>query len=340
MPSVIEVFRGPLIESRHRVSAAVVREDGSTFAVTGDPDLVAFWRSCAKPFQAVPMILRGAERAFAIATEQLALACASHNGEPRHVALALQMLEQSGASAADLVCGPHSSINDDLARVAASRGEQPTKAHNNCSGKHAGMIAVARHQQWGSSGYERPDHKVQQGCLDEVAQWTGVPAGQISYATDGCGVPTFAVPLRAMALAWARLGAAGEGRPAAGFNGGRGEAAGRLFQAMRAHPFFIAGTGRLDTDLITATAGRIVAKVGAEGVYCAAIPELGLGLALKVEDGAVRCLNPALLGLLDLVAPEIVPSLDEHRGQSIMNTLGAKVGHVEARMELDRGAAK
>jgi len=317
-----------------------MREDGTTFAVTGNPDLVAFWRSCAKPFQAVPMVVRGAERAFAITSEQLALACASHNGEPRHVALALQMLEQSGASEADLVCGPHSSINDDVARAVASRGEQTTKAHNNCSGKHAGMIALARHQQWGSSGYERPEHLVQQGCLDEVAHWTSVPAGHVGSATDGCGVPTFAVPLRAMALAWARLGAAGAGRPAAGFDGPRGEAAGRLFQAMRANPFFIAGTGRLDTDLVTTGGGRIVAKVGAEGVYCAAIPELGLGLALKVEDGAVRCLNPALLGLLDLVAPGIVPPLDQHRGQSIMNTLGAKVGHVEARMELDRGAAK
>ena len=340
MPSVIEIHRGQLIESRHRVSAAVVREDGTTLATSGDPDLVAFWRSCAKPFQAVPMIASGAERAFAISDEQLALACASHNGEARHVTLALRMLEQAGATEADLICGPHSSISDEVARAMAARGALPTKAYNNCSGKHAGMIALARHQQWGSAGYERPDHRVQQGCLEEVARWTGVPESKVRHATDGCGVPSCAVPLRAMALAWARLGAAGEGRPVEGVNATSAAAAGRLFTAMRAHPFFVAGTGRLDTDLIDGSGGRIVAKVGAEGVYCAAIPELGIGLALKVEDGAVRCLNPALLGLLDLVAPGITPPLAQHRGQPIMNTLGAQVGHMEARMELDRAASK
>jgi L-asparaginase II len=338
MPSVIEVSRGHLIESRHRVSAAVVREDGATLATTGNPDLVAFWRSCAKPFQAVPMIVRGADRAFAITDEQLALACASHNGEPRHVELARRMLAQAGASETDLVCGPHSSISDDVARAMVSRGEKPTKAHNNCSGKHAGMIALARHQQWGSAGYEQPTHLVQQDCLEEVARWSGASASQQSDATDGCGVPTFALSLRAMALAWARLGAAGDGRPVPGCSAASSAAAGRLFNAMRAHPFFVAGTGRLDTDLIEGSARRIVAKVGAEGVYCAAIPELGLGVALKVEDGASRCLNPALIGLLDLLAPGITPALQAYRDQPITNTLGATVGRVAARMELDRAA--
>ena len=340
MPSVVEVFRGDLIESRHLVSAAVVRDDGTTLSTTGNPDLVAFWRSCAKPFQAAPLIVAGADRAFGITDEQLALACASHNGEPRHVALARRMLEQSGATEADLVCGPHSSINEEVAKAMTSRGEQPTKANNNCSGKHAGMIALARHRQWGSAGYERPEHGVQRGCLEEVARWTGVPAARLPFATDGCGVPTFALPLRAMALAWARLAAAGEGRPVKGISAEDGAAAGRLFNAMRAHPFFIAGTGRLDTDLVEGCDRRIVAKVGAEGVYCAAIPELGLGIALKVEDGASRCLNPALLGLLDLVAPDITPRLASYRDQPITNTLGAKVGHVEARMVLDRDASK
>ena len=315
-----------------------MRADGTMFASTGDPGLVAFWRSCAKPFQAVPLLVRGADRAFEITDEQLALVCASHNGEPRHVALARRMLDQAGASEADLVCGPHSSLSDGIARAMVSRGEKPTKAHNNCSGKHAGMIALARHQQWGSSGYEKPGHLVQQDCLEEVARWSGASGSQQSDATDGCGVPTFALPLRAMALAWARLGAAGDGRLVPGFAAATCAAAGRLFNAMRAHPFFVAGTGRLDTDLIEGSARRIVAKVGAEGVYCATIPELGLGLALKVEDGATRCLNPALLGLLDLVAPAITPALEAYRHQPITNTLGATIGHVEARMELDRAA--
>src|SRR5258706_14022921 len=164
MPSTIDVFRGDLIESRHHLSIAVVRADGSLFGTRGDGGLVTFWRSCAKPFQAIPMIALGAAEARGFGADALALACASHNGEERHVALARRMLEASGASENGLVCGPHSSINDDVAKAMAARGEKPTKLHNNCSGKHAGMIALGRHAGWGSDGYAAPAHGVQKRC--------------------------------------------------------------------------------------------------------------------------------------------------------------------------------
>lgn len=340
MASFVDVLRGEHRESRHHVSLAVARADGSLLATSGDPETVAFWRSCAKPFQAIPSMTLGARAAFAFGDDALALQCASHNGEARHVELARRMLGASGLTADDLVCGPHASLNDDVAKAMARNGEAPTRLHNNCSGKHAGMLALARHQHWNTSGYARADHPVQQACLEEVARWAGLPKDSVPHATDGCGVPSFALPLRRMALAYARLGAAAEGDGADGIASDVRAAGASVVAAMRKHPFLVAGTARLDTELIEATAGRVVSKVGAEGVYCAAIPELRLGLALKVEDGATRALGPALLGLLEELAPGTVPGLEQHRSPRITNTLGEAVGRIVPRMALQRDATK
>ncbi len=340
MTSTIDVYRGTLIESRHHVSIAVMRADGTMAGWSGDPELTAFWRSCAKPFQATPMIVDGAADALGFGPDALALACASHNGEEPHVALARRMLAASGATDDDLVCGPHASLNENVAKAMAARGEQPTRAHNNCSGKHAGMVGYARHAQWGSTGYALPGHPLQQRLLDEVARWCALPVTSVPHATDGCGVPCFSLPLSAMALAWARLAAAAAGDRVKDVPRESQQAVVRLVEAMTLHPFLVAGTARLDTDLIEASQGRILAKVGAEGVYCAAIPSERLGIALKVEDGANRCLGPALLGLLDVLVPSLVPPLESHRRCDIFNTLGNVVGRIEPRMILDRAASK
>ena len=339
MPSTIDVYRGDLIESRHHVSLAVVRADGELVGSSGDPHLTAFWRSCAKPFQAMPMIVSGAADAYAFGPDALALACASHNGEERHVALARQMLAASGSSESDLVCGPHASLNERVAKTMASNGEQPTRAHNNCSGKHAAMIGFARHEGWDHARYADAGSEVQRACLAEVAVWAGLPVASVPHATDGCGVPSFALPLSAMALAWARLASAAAGDRIHGLPKESQKAAVRLVEGVVAHPFLIAGSDRLDTDLIAASNGRILAKVGAEGVYCAAIPEHRYGIALKVEDGATRCLGPALLGLLDTLIPGEVPALESHRTCEIRNTLGNVVGHIEPRVVMDRTAS-
>jgi L-asparaginase II len=338
MTSFVQVTRGDLIESRHRLSIAIAGPDGRLVAWSGDPQLVTFWRSAAKFFQAVPLVADGAADALGVTEEELALACASHNGETRHAEVARVLLGRSGASEADLVCGPHSSLSDAVAKTMAQRGEKPTKAHNNCSGKHAGMIAVGRHAGWGSDGYHVPTHQVQRRCLEEVSRWTGIHVDGIPHGTDGCGVPSFALPLAAMATAYARLGAAVAGDDVPSVPAASLAAMRRLIAAVRAHPFLLAGTGRLDTELLEITRGRVLAKIGAEGVYSAVIPDLRLGLAFKVEDGATRALAPALLALLDQVAPGVVQGLESHRRPGIANTLGRMVGSLEPCIELHRGA--
>jgi L-asparaginase II len=343
MPASVEVVRGHVVESLHRLSVAVARPDGTLVAHSGEPDLVTFWRSAAKFFQAIPLVAEGAADAFGVDDEELALACASHNGEPRHVEVARRLLARSGSLEADLVCGPHPSLAESVARAMTGRGEKPTRLHNNCSGKHAAMLALARHRGWDRAAYAQPDGAVQSRCFEEVRCWTGLaPELEISHATDGCGVPSFALSLRHMATAYARLAAApsllAPGAPLEGVSAGSVRAAARLLAAVRRHPFLIAGTERLDTQVIEATGGRVIAKVGAEGVYCAALPELKLGVALKVEDGALRALAPALLGVLDALLPSPVPNLDAHRRPVLTNTRGVEVGHVIARVELTRGA--
>ncbi|OYV69035.1 MAG: hypothetical protein B7Z74_08055, partial [Deltaproteobacteria bacterium 21-66-5] len=179
MTSSVDVIRGETIESRHRVSAAAVDAAGRLVAWTGDPDLLTYWRSCAKPFQAVPLITDGAADALGITDSEIALACASHNGEPRHVEVAAGLLAKAGCSEADLACGAHSSLQPSVARAMAERGEKPRAIHSNCSGKHAGMLALARHHGWPAKGYRLAGHPVQRRVLEEVARWTGVPADQL-----------------------------------------------------------------------------------------------------------------------------------------------------------------
>jgi L-asparaginase II len=338
MTSTVDLVRGDLVESRHHISLAVVNAEGRLVASSGDPDLVAFWRSAAKPFQAIPLVADGAADALGVGEEELALACASHNGEPRHVEVARRLLARSGAAVDDLVCGVHASLSEGVAKAMTERGESLTRAHNNCSGKHAGMIALARHQGWGLAGYHSPDHPVQRRCLTEVAAWSGLAEASVPHATDGCGVPSFALPLRAMALAYARLGAAAAAGAVPGLPRQSLEAARRIVAAVVAHPFLVAGTGRLDTDLLEGARGQVFAKVGAEGVYSATIPDLRLGLALKVEDGATRAAVPALLALLERLAPGLAPNLAPHRSPAVRNTLGGVVGRLVARVELHHAA--
>ena len=331
MTASIDVLRGDVVESRHRVSVAVTDADGALVAHAGDPDLVTFWRSAAKFFQAIPLITDGAAAAFGIADEELGLACASHNGEPRHVAIAASFLQKADCRADHLACGPHPSLAEPVARAMAERGEQPTRLHSNCSGKHAGMLALARYEGWPTARYAEIGHPVQQRCLEEVARWTGAPERSMGLAVDGCGVVCYALPIRAMALAYARLGArriSGPGSEA------REAAADRLVRAVTADPFLIAGQARLCTELIAASGGRVVAKIGAEGVYSAALPELGLGVTVKVEDGDFTSSQPALLAVLDQLAPGVALVSDDWRTPAVSNTRGMVVGRMEAHIPL------
>jgi len=322
----IESTRGNLVESVHRVAVAVVDAKGTLLAGSGDSDLVTWWRSAAKPFQALPLLDDGAAEAFRLSDEELALTCASHSSEPRHLELVSRFMAKVGVSEAQLSCGVHTPLSPLVAREVSCGRVEPTPRWSNCSGKHTGMLALAKHHGWPLPGYNAAGHPVQQRILAEVARWTGVPGPDLLLSVDGCTAVCFGLSLRAMATAYAALGASREGGPA------------RLVSAMTSHPFLVAGTGRLCTDLMQAWPGRIVAKVGAEGIYSAALPQLGLGLALKVEDGNTLAANVALLEVLAQLLARVAPGLSDlaspelarHGRQALLSTRGEVTGELRA----------
>ncbi|MFO0271120.1 MAG: asparaginase, partial [Gemmatimonadota bacterium] len=311
-----------LVESRHRVHAAVVDASGALLEAARDPELRVWWRSCAKPFQIMPLLRSGGFDALGWGVEELALACASHGGEPEHVAIATRMLADLGLEEGDLACGPHEPLASRGARVVRDSGQRLTRLHNNCSGKHAAMLAAATAHGAATAGYERADHAVQRACTRAVGVWTGVPVEKLRGAIDGCGVVVYGLPLVHMAQAYARLGAAAD----------KGnEIPTRLLAAVRTHPMLFGGTDRFDTVLLEETDGAVIAKVGAEGVHTVSIPSRGWGLCIKVEDGAQRAQHAAVLVALQQLAvlpPDLPPRLAEFLVKAVRNTRGEVVGHV------------
>lgn len=321
--------RGGCVESVHRVSAALVDATGRLIAWTGDPGLVAFIRSSAKPFQTIPLVADGVADAFQMSDIELALCCASHSGEPAHVRAVARLLRRVGGRVADLACGPHPPIHGPSARALAGAGRWPGRLHNNCSGKHAGMIAWAQHAGVPPEGYHRADHPAQQRVRRELAAWAEIASGELVAAVDGCGVLTFALPLDRMARAFARLAAAASAEP--------DSPAGRVVAAMVREPYYVAGSGRLCTELMQRTAGRRVAKIGAEGVFCLALLAEGEGLALKVEDGGRRAVGPAVLEFLrrtGRIDEQALADLDHHLAVCVRNTRGEPVGDLRAELHV------
>jgi L-asparaginase II len=327
--TTVEVWRGAAVESRHRVHVAVVDAGGRVRARSGDVTLVAYARSAIKPIQALPVLDDGAASQFGLTGQELALCCGSHGGEPRHVEAAASILRKIGLDEEALVCGPHSPWHAPSARMLREQGQAPTRLHNNCSGKHAGMLALARTHGWPTAGYHRDDHPVQIRMLRELSSWTHVPADEIATAVDGCGVVTFGVPLTSLAGAFARV--------ASGARTGS-DAPARIVEAMVHWPEYVAGADRLCTQLMRIADGRIFVKVGAEGVYCAGIPGAELGIALKVEDGATRAAEPAVLGVLrslGLLSDEDMAGLTDWAEPDILNTRGERVGGIRASVQLE-----
>jgi L-asparaginase II len=318
----VAVTRGADIESMHRVHAAIVDSTGRLMAGSRDTSLVTHWRSCAKPFQVMPLLNSGGFDDLKWGDDQLALACASHGGEPEHVAIADAILQNLGLEEGDLACGPHDPLAARGQKVLRESGDRPTRLHNNCSGKHAAMLARAQTAGWRTAGYEHGDHPVQQSCLQEVAKWAGLDEDEIGRAVDGCGVVEFSLPLRNMALAFARL--------AVNIQQGEDPAT-RIHNAIRRRPFLIGGSDRFDSILIEETDGRAVSKIGAEGVHSVAIPEQGIGFVIKVEDGAMRAQFPAVIRLLqqlDVLPSTLPPRLDDFSKRGIRNTRGECVGEI------------
>jgi len=308
-PVLVEVTRGPMVESRHRGAVAVVDDSGAVQAHWGDVNAAVYPRSATKPLQAIGLIESGAADAFGLSDSEVALACASHGGEPRHVETVLAWLDRLGLSADDLECGAHWPLNADAAHALAREGGAPGAEHNNCSGKHAGFLTLARHMGKPTKGYVKPHHAVQQYVMGTLESMCEVDLSDAPCGTDGCSVPTWALPIGNLALGMAKFGTADR------MSDARADACRRIATAMADEPFMVAGPGRYCTDMLAATKGKVICKTGAEGVYCAALPEYGLGVALKCDDGATRAAEVMLtavlrkVGVLDGIDPGVLAHL-------------------------------
>ncbi len=284
-PILVEAMRGGIRESAHRGAIAVVDADGAPVAVLGDIERPVFPRSAVKVLQALPLVASGAADQLGLGDEELAVACASHNGEPEHTAVVARMLGRAGLDPAALECGTHWPYREPIQRQMAAAGIAPNALHNNCSGKHAGFLCVACRLAGGADprrfakGYVGPEHPVMQGVTAALQAATGYDLSRTARGTDGCSIPTYAIPLRHLAHAFARVGSGVGLAPA------HAEAARRLRSAVARHPFMVGGTGRFDTRVMERLGERVFCKVGAEGVFCAAFPERGLGVAITVDDG-------------------------------------------------------
>ncbi|MEO5824718.1 MAG: asparaginase [Gemmatimonadales bacterium] len=290
--------RGPLVESRHRISAAVVDPSGHLVAEAGDPDLVTFWRSASKPFQLLPLVEAGGVDRFGLDTQMLALACGSHNGELIHREVGARWLEAVGIIEEQLACGGHPSLLPRLAHDMIRVDVSPTPLWSNCSGKHASLLSQAVMEGWSLDGYELRGHPVQNRVEATVSRWTATPRGDLAWGVDGCTAAAVALPLRGMATGYARLGA--DPDPALVL----------VRDAMMQEPYMVAGADRLDTALMQAWPSRIAVKIGAGGVYSAALPSLGLGVALKVDDGDMKAAGLALVAMLQDLTAQVDPQGD------------------------------
>lgn len=324
-PVLVEVLRGDHVESAHRGAVAVCDASGRALLQIGEVSQPVFPRSAVKAIQALPLVESGTADALGFGDKELALACASHKGHVAHVELARSMLGSAGLDESALECGSHWPIDHDATVALARSGQLPTALHNNCSGKHSGFLCACRHMGLAYHGYVAFEHPYQATIREVMEEVTGAPHGAENSATDGCSIPTYAVPISNLALGFAKM-ATGERLPAA-----RANAARRLFSACMAEPFFVSGSEAADLSLMQAAPGRIFAKTGAEGVYCAALPELGLGIALKCDDGAGRAAETVVAAVLArlLKSDEAVSArLDQLARPAIPSRKGVPVGKI------------
>jgi L-asparaginase II len=325
-PVIVEVFRGGSVESRHRGAVSVVDADGRPVLELGDTGASVYPRSAIKALQALPLIESGAADRFGLRPDELALACASHGGEPDHVATASRMLARAGLEPQSLCCGAHWPIHQPSAQSLARSGGAPSPLHNNCSGKHAGFLCTACALGVDVARYTEPEHPVQVAVHATLESMSGAKLTDDVRAIDGCSVPTWAMPLTALARAFARFGTG------LGLAPERAKAAARLREACAAYPWHVAGTGRFCTRIMGKFGARVFVKTGAEGVYVGALPELGLGIALKCDDGAGRASEAAMAAILArLLRSEADRSaLEPFAQRPLRNWNGTTVGAIRA----------
>lgn len=323
---IAEVARGNRVESRHEGAAVVVDASGRIVFEAGDVELPVFPRSAVKAMLALPLVESGAADRLGLTDDEIALACASHSGEAVHVAAATSMLAKAGRDETCLECGVQWPVNEAASRAIAAAGRTPTAIHNNCSGKHAGFVCLACDRDADPAGYVSPDHPIMREVTDALAQLSGAHLGDDNRAIDGCSIPTYAIPLTSLAITFARFGT-GQGMGPA-----RASAAARIRACVAAKPIMVSGTGRFDMRMMTAFGQRVFSKSGAEGVFAAALPELGLGLAVKARDGAARAAEAALAALVGRFLPGAAsdPAFEGLSAPVLRNWNGIEVGQVRA----------
>ena len=316
-PLTVEVTRGDMVESRHMGACVVVDADGGILRAWGDQDRVVYPRSAIKPLQTLVLIETGAADAYQLTDAELALASASHGATSEHVDGIGAWLKRIGLGPEDLECGGHDPTDADAAKALFRAGKEPGRIHNNCSGKHTGFLCTALHMGEPTKGYLNPGHPVQDRLFAMLGEMGGADLSQAPRGVDGCGIPVFGMPLKAMAQALARMA------DPKGLSANRAAAAKQIFQAMTAHPRLVAGPGRFDTLAMEAAKGTVAIKTGAEGMYAGIVPGLGLGIALKIDDGAKRAAETAMAAVLKLLGV-----LDPNSETPVLNAAGDGVGVV------------
>ena len=316
----VESTRSGILESTHRVSVAVVRPNGDLCASSGDPDLVSFMRSTAKPFQSLPLARDGVVVRYDITAAELALTCASHNSEKTQVEVVRVFLDRLDLTEDHLACGPHAPLGRlfSIPPLDPELIATPCPLSSNCSGKHTGMLALAKHHGWETQGYNKSGHPVQQRIMQEMVRWTGMKESEIGQGVDGCTAVSFAIPISRMAVALTRLVESNS------------EPERTIVSAMMDNPELVAGRNRLGTELMQAYPGELVVKVGAEGVYIAVLKERGLGLGLKVEDGDSKAAMTVLVHVLDQLELDPLPStvVPQFAEMPVLDTRREPVGHI------------
>ncbi len=333
-PVLVEVTRGARVESAHRGAAIVVDAAGGVMFSAGDVDLAVYPRSAVKALLALPMVESGAAARLGLNDAEIALACSSHSGEEDHVATATSMLAKAGRDVGTLECGTHWPGYDAATRALAAAGQVPSALHNNCSGKHSGFICLACDRGDDPKGYVKPDHPTMKVITAALAEMTGTTLDESNFAVDGCSIPTYAIPLRAMALGFARFGTG------QGIGADRAAAARRIRAAVAAQPRMVAGTNRFDTKVIAALGERVFVKGGAEGVHCGAIPELGIGFAVKCDDGAGRAADVVTAALIARLLPNngrVDPVVATLANPVLTNWNGIEVGTMRPAGPLAQG---
>jgi L-asparaginase II len=321
-PILVETTRGSLIESWHHGAFAAVDASGRTLCAVGDIERPLYPRSAIKPFQAIPLITTGAASAYGLTASELAIACGSHAGEPIHVATVRAILGKAGLDESALRCGAHAPFNMDAFETLAACGGVPSPLHNNCSGKHAGMLLVCEHMRWPLDNYTSIDHPLQLhiGRLTEQLCETALDID--SCGVDGCSAPTWALPLHALALGFARFGKPEDLAPDIA------DACRELREDCAHFPMMAAGTGRLATKVLSAFGEEIFIKTGAEGVCAGCLPGTGVGFALKIDDGARRAAEQVTVQLLAHLAPGAESRLNRLHSTGLRNWRGLTVGEV------------